>query len=261
MSEIIKKGSVRLGLAALILAAVFTACPTENETSQPSEYVTFYGKITATKDRSGTPIAGEEVRISLWCNYPGDDSHERDDEKTVIVKLDSNGKASWNITDKRADFKKYDKFGVNYGDGVRCGDLGNYRLSDSVENYDCGDMLFSPLSGTLKEGENFVSGRTLWVLEEPFKTVSDVWKDNPDKAVMSIWLGDWNEGKFSGHTQTPVTRGAPNEVYFAVFHWGGNSDQQTKTTAKISPKITIKQDGSTEEQDINSNSWRELPYE
>jgi hypothetical protein len=256
MNEIIKKGSIRSGLAALILAAVFTACPTGNETSQSSEYVTFYGTITA-KDRSGTPIAGE-VRITLWCNYPGDDSHERDDEKTAIVKLDSNGKASWKITDKRADFKKYDKFGVIFSDAVRCDELVNYRLSDSVEDYDCGDMLFSPLSGTLKEGGNFVSGRTLCVLEEPFKTVSDVWKDNPDKVVMRIWIGDWNEGKFSAHTQTPVTRGAPNEVYFAVFHWGDNPDHPI-TTAKISPKITIKQDGSTDEQNINS--WTELPYE
>ena len=224
--------------------------------SQPSEYVTFNGRITA-QDRNGIPIAGE-VRVTLWCNYPGDAEHKNDDEKTVIVKLDSTGKASWEITGRRAGFRKYDRFGVIFSGSVKCDDLGSRRLDDGAENYDWGDMLFSPISGTLKEGENSVAGRTLYVLEKPFETVSDVWKDNPDKAVMSIWIGDQEEGKFSAHTQTPVSGGAPGEVYFVVYYWGGNPDHQT-TTAKISPKITVSRDGSTPEQNINS--WTELPFE
>jgi hypothetical protein len=223
MIRITRKNSAWTGLVVLILAAVFTACPTDNEMSQPTEYVTFNGRITA-KDRSGTPIVGE-VRITLWCNYPGDGEHKNDDEKTVIVKLDSSGKASWEITGKRADFRKYDKFGVIFSQSVKCDDLGSYRLYNSVENYDCGDMLFSPISGTLKEGENPVSGRTLYVLEEPFRTVSDVWKDNPDKAVMSIWMGDQEEGKFSAHTQTPVSRGLPVTCILRFFTGEG-----TRTT-------------------------------
>ena len=152
MNRITRKDSVRTGIAALILVTVFTACRMDNETSPPSEYVTFNGSITA-KERSGTPITGE-VRVTLWCNYPGDGEHKNDDKKTVIVQLDSTGRASWAITGRRADFKKYDKFGVIFSESVKCDDLGSYRLDDSAENYNCGDMLFSPISGTLKEGES-----------------------------------------------------------------------------------------------------------
>jgi hypothetical protein len=245
---------IMLGMA-LVFGILFTGCA-DNEISQPSEYVTFNGKITA-KERDGTSITGE-VRVTLRCTYPNDEGHENDEEKTVIARLDGNGKAAWEITGKRADFKKYDYFGIMFGESVRCDNLGNYRLSDSIETYDCGDMLFSPISGIIKEGGNPVSGRTLYVLEEPFKIVSDVWKDNPDKAVMSIWMGEQEEGQFFAHTQTPVSRETPRHVYFAVFQWGGNPDHAI-TTAKLSSKIEINQDGSTPEQDVNS--WTELPFD
>jgi hypothetical protein len=175
------------------------------------------------------------------------------DKKNTSVTLDGEtGTASWEIIVSRGWAMEYDLFRIAFEGDINCGDVGSFTISGNTEEYNRGNKLFSPVSGKIERGDNPVW--SLNILEELVDTLGDVWKDL-DKRVLACNLN--NDGTSNGDIQIPDSRQHPTQVYFLAIQWGEDS-AGTKVWISKNP-IAIGEDGSTPEQNINSESWKEIP--
>jgi hypothetical protein len=238
-----------ISVLTLVFGLTLASCE-QDDPALPSDFVRIYGKITA-RNRDDT-VRGGNVLVVLAGQYNGS-GMGIDQKKTSVTLNGETGTASWEIIVSRSWAMEYDRFGITFEGDINCGDVGSFTISDNTEEYNWGNKLFSPVSGKIERGDK--PAWSLYILEESVDTLDGVWKDF-EKRVSTCSFND-DEGTFNGDIQIPDSRQHPTQVYFLVIQW---EEESGNTKAWISKDpITIEGDGSTPDQDITSDSWKEIP--